>query len=426
MSYNETASLRSYSIQSTKKFPTITIEVTFSQIQKLEDIEARNLVAKILPQVLAAYPDKIATKSYFSDLYAAKVLSGVKRDGDKHEVAFQFVFTDPQTIADENYQLDDIITCVQRVLLEPALENNTFMEKAFTVENSTMQAKIASMYDDKSTYAQLRLLDYMFVGTPFAIRPYGKVENYQMLTNEQVYQAYQKMLAEDSITISVVGNVTDTVIKEKFQYILRNTQQNAQPLTQTILQYEKRQTAQRFVEKQVLNQTKLHIGYHIPATIDNPNYFAHRLAIEILGGGAQSKLFQNVREKASLAYYVSAVMDLYAEAMYIYAGIDHGKIEQAHQIILEQIESMIQGNITEEEILLAKNNMLHRISMSQDNAFGLITLQRQMKSFANINSLSEWQEAIKRVEVADIIAAVKTWKEDTIFILTNEEEEGSL
>lgn len=422
MSYYENE-LRSYNIQTLQKFPTITVEISFLQIQNEKDIEARNLVAKVLPQVLADFPTKIATKSYFSDLYAAKVYSGVKRSGDKHEVTFQFIFTDPKIIADENYDIDDLIACIRRVLLTPALENGCFTEKIVTVENTMMQARIANMYDDKSTYAQLQLLEQMFKGTPFAIRPYGKIENYQTLTNNEIYQAYQKMLNEDTMTIAVVGDVDASLLTTKLNAIFADIQQHSKPLITTAVAFEKRDEVQYFTETQALNQTKLHLGYRIPVTIHSVDYFKHRLAIEVLGGGAQSKLFQHVREQASLAYYVSAVMDAYAGAMYIYAGIDHEKITAAHEIILAQIEQMCIGNISAQELSMAKMNTLHRLSMMQDSALGLISLQRQLAEFKTVHTLAEWKTAIEAITVEDIMCAAKTWKEDTVFILTNNTEE---
>lgn len=411
--------IRSYHIQTLKKFPTITFEIAFLQVQKAEALEARNLVAQVLLQVLADFPTKIATKSYFADLYSARIYSHVQRQGDKHEVSFQFVFTDPQVVGDAQYQLSDLLRAIKRVLLEPALEDGMFLADVVALEKTLIQARIANMDDDKSTYAQLKLLEHMFADTPFALRPYGELARYEALTVADVYQTYQKMLAEDTLMISVVGDVDVPTIEHAFTDMFKSIQTVSVALPPIVTQTREKKDVQTFVETQTLNQTRLHIGYRMPATLQTPDYFVHRVASEILGGGAQSKLFQNVRERASLAYSIQAMMAPFAGALFIYAGVDHGKVDAAHAIIREQIQDMQQGVITAEEVTLAKSNLLHRLSMAQDRPLELIRLQKQLVAFPYVHTLSDWKQALQSVTIEDIIKETKTWEEDTVFILTD-------
>ena len=56
-------------------------------------------------------------------------------------------------------------------------------------------------------------------------------------------------------------------------------------------------------ERQNLNQGKLSMGFRTKTRYGDDDYYALMVYNGILGGGAHSKLFSNVREKASLAYY---------------------------------------------------------------------------------------------------------------------------
>ena len=416
----------SYNIQQTNKFTSIVVEVAFTQIQNEKEIEARNLVAKVLPQKVAAFPTKIATKSYFADLYAARVASGVKRNGALHEVTFQFIFSDPKVVNDEAYTLDDILLCIERVLFAPAVEEASFSQQVFQVEKQLMIAKIISMYDDKTAYAQTKLLENMFAGTPFAIRPYGKVENYEQLTNAETYAAYERMLKHDNVSVSVVGDVDAKMLQPKLETLFANVAKETAVFNVALPKNESNRTIQTFSEKHDVNQTKLHMGYRLPVTVTHPEYFKHRVAIEILGGGAQSKLFQNVREKASLAYYVAAMLDPYAQAMYIYSGIEESKLHEAQTIINEQIQAICAGNVSDDEIFMAKTNMLHRLSMLQDSATGMISLTRQLAEFADVHTLVDYKNTIEAITLADIVTAAKTWQEDTVFILSSENKGGDV
>ena len=52
-----------------------------------------------------------------------------------------------------------------------------------------------------------------------------------------------------------------------------------------------------------VSQAKLNIGFRTNTSFNHAEYFPLVLYTSILGGGPHSKLFINVREKSSLAYY---------------------------------------------------------------------------------------------------------------------------
>ena len=68
----------------------------------------------------------------------------------------------------------------------------------------------------------------------------------------------------------------------------------------------------------------------------------------ILGGGANSKLFQNVREKASLAYSAGSLYIKNKNSIVIRSGIEKKNYEKALEIIEKQIDDMKQGNFGKE------------------------------------------------------------------------------
>ena len=69
----------------------------------------------------------------------------------------------------------------------------------------------------------------------------------------------------------------------------------------------------------------------------------------ILGGGIHSKLFQNVREKASLAYYAFSRLEKFKGLMVISSGIEMKNKDKALEIILQQLEEIKKGNISDYE-----------------------------------------------------------------------------
>ncbi|GBU11075.1 putative inactive metalloprotease YmfF [Erysipelotrichaceae bacterium] len=418
MIHIEKNAVRFYNLEQSKKFDTISVEFTFSQILDKKMVAVRNLACQTLIRVLEEFPSKRETRAHFANLYAARVGSGVGKNGGIHEITFQFTFADPLVVKDEAYTLDTIFECMQEVMFKPRLENEVFLEQIVQVEKRMMQEKISQLYDDKMHYAQLKLVEKMYENTPFAIKAYGELADYDMLTSTDVFRSYTRMLAEDSLAIYAIGNVSENDFSLRFDKLFANIQQEAIAKiainSKRICRVEK----QTFQEFQDIKQTKLHIGYAIPITIESETYIAQKLAIDVLGGGSQSKLFQEVREKASLAYYASSTMDAYAQAMYIYAGVDESKKVEAEEIIDEQIICMQEGNISEQELSIAKLTAVHRITSIQDTQTGCIMLRRTLAKLNGIATISEWIEAIEGVSLQNIIDAAKTWEKDTVFILS--------
>ncbi|UUZ95673.1 insulinase family protein [Paenibacillus sp. P25] len=101
---------------------------------------------------------------------------------------------------------------------------------------------------------------------------------------------------------------------------------------------ERRQPAQvkEVVERLEVNQGKLNMGLRINTSYADENYPAALMYNGILGGYPHSKLFTNVREKASLAYYASSRLDGHKGILTIQSGIEIGNYEKAVNIIKER------------------------------------------------------------------------------------------
>jgi predicted Zn-dependent peptidase len=69
---------------------------------------------------------------------------------------------------------------------------------------------------------------------------------------------------------------------------------------------------------------------------------------ELFGGSPLSKLFMNVREKASLAYYASSSFDTFRGVLKVQAGIDGKNHDQVLAIIAAQLSAIQAGDFTDD------------------------------------------------------------------------------
>ena len=107
-------------------------------------------------------------------------------------------------------------------------------------------------------------------------------------------------------------------------------------------------------EPMPVTQSKLCIGYNCGISPRSAEYADLRLFCAIFGGSPFSKLFNNVREKLSLAYYVFSVIEGHKSCMKISSGIEADKFRAAYDEINVQLEKMKAGDFTDDEIESAK------------------------------------------------------------------------
>lgn len=170
----------------------------------------------------------------------------------------------------------------------------------------------------------------------------------------------------------------------------------------------KRKKEERFVtENQAINQAKLVLGYQTGVYFGDTDFVPLQLANGLLGGYANSKIFINVREKASLAYYASSRLDTFKGFMIISAGIDEKNREEAIKIIKEQIKAMKVGDFTEEELAQTKEMYVNQLLETSDGAQGLIELAYNNVLKNSDLTLDNWIRKIKATTKEEVVAAIQ-------------------
>ena len=139
----------------------------------------------------------------------------------------------------------------------------------------------------------------------------------------------------------------------------------------------------------------------------------------ILGGSANSKMFQNVREKAHLAYVASSSYLRHKNNIFINCGIEIANYEKTLEIIKEQLKDMEKGDFTEEDLENAKKGIIATIKTipeEQDTEISYCFGQELVKTKV---SLEEYIEKIKKVTKQNVIDIAKKVSINTIYFLKN-------
>ena len=165
-----------------------------------------------------------------------------------------------------------------------------------------------------------------------------------------------------------------------------------------------------------VGQGNLVIGVRLNSNAENAKYIGS-VYNAILGGGANSKLFQNVREKESLAYTASSNFKRQKDTIFIRAGIEISKFEKALSTIKKQLEDIKNGNFSDEDIQNSKELIvasIKAISSEQDTEITYYYGQELSDKFV---SLDEYIENINKVSKDEIQEVAQSCFMDTVYFL---------
>ena len=141
----------------------------------------------------------------------------------------------------------------------------------------------------------------------------------------------------------------------------------------------------------------------------------------IYGGFSHSKLFINVREKNSLAYYAASRLESHKGLMIVMSGIDSKNYQQAVDIIKEQMEAMKKGDFSDEELAQTKAVIKNQLLETMDTARGTNEiLYHNVVAGKNI-TVDEWLQRVDETTKEDIVKAAAKIQLDTIYFLTGAE-----
>ena len=253
-------------------------------------------------------------------------------------------------------------------------------------------------------------------GKPYGLYKYGYVEDLDLITAQNLYEYYKKMISKCKIDIFVSGDIEDSI-----QIVEQN--ENMQKLQSREPKYEinKIEFKEKVEEKEIKEemdvvQGKIVIGLDLNLDSEEQKYNT-MVYNAILGGTANSKMFQEVREKASLAYTASSSYIRYKSNIFIRCGIEIKNYEKAMEIIRKQLEDMKNGIFTDEDIENAKKGIISGIKSIDDEQDTEITYFLGQELTDSKISLEQYIEKIQKVTKQDIVNVANSININTIYFL---------
>lgn len=397
------------------KFKTARADLFFVDDLVKERASANALIPMIIKRGCAKYPGVKELESKLEELYGADIDGSVVKKGELQFIGFHMShisdrYTNGERLFDE---CCDLLMCM---LENPMKEDGGFKKSLFTQERDNLVDYIRSRVNDKMRYSLTRCLEEMCEGEPFAIPGDGTEEGALLLSPQNTLEIYEQMVSSYPAYAYISGQVDDKSIQRFIDGFLARDRGNVKKINTECVSKDVKQI-KRLEEKMDVSQGKLCMGFRTHVSPVSEDYFPMVVYNGILGGDTHSKLFRNVREKASLAYYAQSVLEKYKGLMIIMSGIESANRTKAEEIILKQVEAMEQGDFSEEDIEAAKKSLETGMKSMQDSQSGIVDFfmsQHLTESGEDIDSMIE---KLNSVTIDDVVRVAQKVQLDTIYFL---------
>ncbi|NYV66992.1 insulinase family protein [Bacillus sp. Gen3] len=408
-------------IVKTNKYKTNTLVWKMKAPLNAETVTLRALLLNVLQSSTKKYPTTTALRTYLDDLYGAGFFVDLAKKGEQHIMSFSIDIANEKFLKDSTPLLQKGIDFLAEVLLNPNIENESFHQETVEKEKRILKQRIQSIYDDKMRYSNVRLVEEMCKGEPYALDANGIASKVEEITPQNLFDYYKKAISEDELHLYIIGDVNENEVET----FCRNLQfENRIPIQLERKEGSNVKEVKEIKEKQDVKQGKLNIGYRTNVRFGDQDYFALQVFNGIFGGFSHSKLFINVREKASLAYYAASRLESHKGLLMVMSGIEAKNYDQATTIIREQMDAMKKGDFTDQEIEQTKAVINNQLLETTDTSRGLVEILYH-NVIANQNfTVDDWIQGINKISKQDIIEVAKKIELDTIYFLTGLEGNG--
>lgn len=234
--------------------------------------------------------------------------------------------------------------------------NSIFPAKEIEKEKGVVVEEINIYRDNPMRRAEDLWQELLYGDQPAGWPVTGTKQTVSSLSREQLLSYMKKQYISSHAVVSVAGRFNEPAVIKKIGLLFsamgtkgfREKQQVQEQQVKPAILTEYKET----------DQTRLILGVR-GYSLFHPGRFAQDLLAAILGGMFSSRLFMEVREKLGLAYDIRTSSENDPDTGYLasFAGVPHGKAEQAIKTILGEYQKIATKLVSQDELTKARDHL---------------------------------------------------------------------
>lgn len=398
-----------------EKFKTNTISVFFNIPLERKTVTKAALLPAVMKRGTMKHQTMSELTRYLYDLYSASLRAGVRSKGDGEVLYFTIEYIRDRFIG-ENLTAK-IIELLSEFIFSPLVDENGFNQEYLDGEKVNLRNAIEGLINDKRDYVEYKCREAMFPDEGYGMYEAGFVEDIPYITASNLYDFYKQIISRAKVDIFAGGDFDSDALNDIKNELCGRFEPRDAEYVNTKIAVPTGREINKIVEEIPVVQSKLCIGVKCGIDPTSPEYYGLLLGGCVFGGSPFSKLFNNVREKLSLAYYAVSRTERFKSTMFISCGIETEKYQAAYDEIMVQFNKMLKGDIEDSEI---ENSKLYLINSFNSMKDGLRTMEDYYLSQAimgNDGNIDDLIDRVSRVSKDEVVAAFNKIEFDTIYFL---------
>lgn len=286
-------------------------------------------------------------------------------------------------------------------ILSDMIHNPTFPEEEFLKEKEVVKEE-ALQYLQSQNWRQHYFLSERLLNGRMRKPIVGSLEDIESFTIQHVWDYYNEFYARGNMIVGMSSNLDEEEAREMME---RHFGKPDGDFTYTPMTWEGQLEGERELEFNwpTLEQTEYEMIFPAQTIDEHEDEAASRMMLTILGGGMDSRLWENVREKHGLCYGIGAYAQAYVDygSLVISCSTREENIPLLRELIDTEIERLKTELVSEEEVERALNK--YRMSTYAKNEGSMSTLRNMMhREFYGLPTMDQFDEEVKNVTPQDI------------------------
>lgn len=394
------------------KWKTLSINV-FCKLPVIEDrLTALALVPRLARRGTAGLPTLQALSSFLEDMYGAGMGADARKVGPIQVIRFGIDIPSPEYLnavesgMPNSSIISRALSFIWDVVTRPYLEGGAYPQNVFDIERNEHRRDIIGMINNRPSYAAVRLVEEISRGDPRGLPAWGSLEDLDSVGPKTTWKIWQEALSQCPISIYAVGQGADTIGdllgNGRLDFPLGRSKEiwdigkqlQPPPLPQDVLRVEDCLPGA---------QTILCMAFHTGICEGDPKLPALLFCDGVLGGFPHSKLFSVVREKEGLAYFADTSPNTWRGLIMAIAGISDENKERVERLILQQVETVRKGEISDQEMESTRIGLIRRLRTESDSQSSLIRRLLTHEILGGAPSEEDIVQGILKVTKQDVV-----------------------
>ena len=252
-------------------------------------------------------------------------------------------------------------------LMADALINPIFPQEEYDKQKNILIDNIKS-YEKSVQDIAVRVNGKLVYGSSHPFGEFSTIESVNNISLDDVINYYQTYAKPNNAYLTIVGDVDFDKIKKSVTKLFNkwkkgNIAELALPESLDLDQIEV-----NFVDMPNAVQSEIYVNNLIRISMAHPDYFALKLANQILGGSATARLFMNLREDKGFTYgsYSSASTSRYISSFSASASVRNEVTDSSVVEIIKEINRIRTEDVSEEELVGVKEKYVGSFIMSTE------------------------------------------------------------